>query len=80
MSQPTKQPSRNLRAHAVRANDLNQLLNALRALDRYVVEVSMHIYNIPRRHRAAMLKQHRRLHDAIRERLPRFLYHPQGDT
>jgi hypothetical protein len=62
-----------LRSRRVRAGDVEKLLNALRALDRTVVEISMRIYKVPRRDRASMLEQHRRLHDTIRERLPRFL-------
>jgi hypothetical protein len=73
MSRPNSQPWRNLRSHGIRASDLDRLLNALRALDRTVVEISMNIYKIPRRDRTAMRKQHRCLHDTIRERLPRFL-------
>lgn len=80
MSQPPHQPLQNLRTDGVRANEVNKFLNALRALDRHVVEISMDIYKVPRRERAAMLKQHRRLHDAIRERLPRFLYDTQRGT
>jgi hypothetical protein len=37
------------------------------------MEISMHMYKIPQRDRAAMREQHRRLHDTIRERLPQFL-------
>lgn len=77
MSQPKKQPWRKFRSHGVRASDIDRLLKALRALDRTVVEISMNIYKVPRRDRAAMLEQHRRLHDTVRERLPRLLYQPQ---
>jgi hypothetical protein len=73
MSHPNNQLGRNLRSHGIRAGELDRLLNALRALDRTVVEISMHIYKVPRRDRTAMRKQHRCLHDAIRERLPRLL-------
>jgi hypothetical protein len=73
MSHTNRQPWRNLRSHGFRAGDLDRLLNALRALDRTVVEISMHIYKVPPRDRTAMRKQHRRLHDTIRECLPRFL-------
>jgi hypothetical protein len=48
---------------------LHKFLNALRALDRTVVEISMKIYNVPLRDRAAMLEHHRLLHDKVRERL-----------
>lgn len=77
MSQPNNQPWRKSRSRGLRASDVDKLLNALLALDRTVVEISMNIYKIPRRDRAAMLEQHRRLHDIVRERLPRFLYQPQ---
>jgi len=74
MSQPNRQPWRNLPSHGVRTSDVDKLLNALRVLDRIVVEISMNIYKIPRRDRAAMLEQHRCTHNTIRERLPRFLH------
>ena len=79
MSQPNKQSGRKLRSHSVRATDLDKLLDAFRALDRTVVEISMNVYKVPRRDRATMLEQHRRLHDMVRERLPRILYQPEGD-
>ncbi len=53
MPQPDKQPWRKLRSRGVRATDLDKLLNAFRALDRTVVEISMKAYNVPRRDRAA---------------------------
>jgi len=80
MPQPNKQSMRKLRSHGVRATDLDKLLNALRALDRTVVEISMNVYKVPRRDRAAMLEQHRRLHDMVRERLPRLLCQPERDA
>ena len=73
MSQPKKGQWQKLRPHSLQANDVDKLLHALRALDRTVVEISMHIYKIPQRDQMAMREQHRRLHDSIRERLPRFL-------
>jgi hypothetical protein len=80
MAQPNKQSRRKLNSHGVRAADLDNFLNAFRALDRTVVEMSMNVYKIPRRDRAAMREQHRRLHDLVRERLPRFLYQPEQDA
>lgn len=77
MAQPNKQSRRKLHSHGVRATDVDRLLNAFRALDRTVVEISMDAYKVPRRDRAAMLEHHRRLHDMVRERLPRFLYQPE---
>ena len=76
MSQRNKQPGRKFRSQSVRVSDVDKLLKALRALDRTVVEISMNVYKVPRRDRAAMLKHHRRLHDAVRERLPQYLFQP----
>ena len=76
MSQRIKQPWREFRSQGVRASDIDKLLKALRALDRTVVEISMSIYKVPRRDRAAMLKHHRRLHDSVRERWSRSLFQP----
>jgi hypothetical protein len=77
MSQPNNQPPRKLRSHNVQANEVHKLLNALLALDRTLVEYSMDLYNVPRRDRAAMRRLHRRLHNTVRERLPRLLDQPQ---
>ena len=77
MSQPNKQPPRKLRSHGVRTSDVDKFLNALLALDRTVVEISMNVYKIPQRDRVALREQHRRLHDTVRERFPRLLYLPQ---
>lgn len=80
MAQPNKRSWRKPHSQGVRATDLDKLLNALRALDRAVVEISMSVYKVPRSDRAAMLEQHRRLHDMVREGLPRFLYQPERDA
>lgn len=80
MAQPKKQSWRKMHSQGVRATDLDKFLNAFRALDRTVVEISMNVYKVPRRDRAAMLEQHRRLHDMVRERLPRFLYPHKSDA
>ena len=69
----TKREWRKLRALGNVAGDFDKMLKAFRALDRTVVEVSMRVYNLPRRDRAAMRKQHRRLHDTIRAGLGGFL-------
>ncbi|SPE44203.1 hypothetical protein SBA7_300046 [Candidatus Sulfotelmatobacter sp. SbA7] len=60
-------------------SDRNQVLDILLALDRMVVELSMRVYNIPRRDRFIMRKQNRRLHAAVREHLPR-LAEPSRST
>ena len=78
MSQPYKQRSHNLRSHSVRVRDVHRLFNALRSLDRTAVEISMEIYRVPPRDRAVMFRLHRRLHDTIRQGLPRFLHRPQS--
>ncbi len=51
--------------------DPNGMLDILLALDRSIVEFSMGLYNVPRRDRALMREQNRRLHRALRNRLPR---------
>ena len=78
MSQPNNQPRRKLRSRNVQANEVHKLLNALLAFDRTLVEYSMDLYNVPRRDRAAMRRLHRRLHNTVRERLPRLLHQPHG--
>jgi hypothetical protein len=78
-ARPNKQSRRKLRSHGIRPPDLDKFLDALCALDRTVVEISMNVYKVPRRDRAAMLEHHRRLHDMVRERLPRFLYQSERD-
>lgn len=77
MYQPHKKPSQNSHSPNVRVGDVDRLANALRALDRTVVEISMQIYKVPRRDRALMLKLHRRLHDKIRQGLPGLMHRPQ---
>lgn len=64
----------------MRASDVDKLLNALRTLDRIVIEISSRIYKIPPRERAAMREQNRRLHHAIREHLSQFLFQPESGT
>ena len=66
MSALTKTEWRKLRALGNVAGDFDKMLKAFRALDRTVVEISMRVYNLPRRDRAAMRRQHRRLHETIR--------------
>ena len=67
MYQPKKQASQSLQSRRLQARNVDRLFNTLRELDRTVVEISMEIYNVPRRDRAVMLKLHRRLHDTIRQ-------------
>ena len=67
MPQPNKRSWRKVRSRITRATDLNELLDLLRALDRTVVEMSMKVYKVPRHDRPAMLEQHRRLHDLVRD-------------
>jgi hypothetical protein len=59
--------------HIMRRDDLNTMLDILLAFDRSVVEFSMHLYNVPRRDRVALREQNRRVHLALRERLPRLM-------
>ncbi len=50
-----------------RASDSGSMLEALLVLDRAMVEISMRLYNLPRRERSAMRGHHRRLHRAVRQ-------------
>ena len=61
----------NLSTQSIFQSDLNRELDALLMLDRTVVEFSMRIYKVSRRDRFIIRKQNRRLHDAVRQRLPR---------
>lgn len=70
MYQPSKHPTRNLHSRGTRVRKVDNLFNALRVLDRAVVEVSMQIYKVPQRDRAVMLQLHRRLHDSLPQVLP----------
>ena len=51
----------------------SQMLDVLLALDRMVVEVSMHLYNVERQDRSQIRHSNRRLHAAVRKQLPRIL-------
>lgn len=70
MSRYNKRRRRKLPAPSLPANDMDNLLDILLALDRSVVELSMQVYNVPASHQLAMREQNRRLHDAVRK-LPR---------
>jgi hypothetical protein len=71
MTQQDERKLRELRNQATSESDPNRMLDILLALDRMVVELSMRVYKVPRRHRFIMREQNRRLHDAVREHLPR---------
>ncbi len=73
MPQPNPLHRRNLRSQGIRPADIDQLLEVIRVLDRSVLEISMHIYRVPRHQRVVMREQHRRLHETIRKRLPRLV-------
>ena len=53
--------------------DPRRMLEVLLALDRMVVEVSMHLYNVERQDRSHIRHSNRRLHAAVRKQLPRIL-------
>jgi len=55
------------------AIDPTEMLDVLLALDRMVVEVSMHLYNVERQDRSHIRHSNRRLHAAVRKQLPRLL-------
>jgi hypothetical protein len=73
MSHSNSHTGVNVRAGGIRTSDVDRLLNAFRALDRAVVETSMHIYKLSHRDRNALRKQHRSLHNTIRQHLVRVL-------
>ncbi len=71
MTQQNKLKCRGLESPATSESDPKTMLEILLALDRAVVEVSMHLYNLPPRDRFVMREQNQRLHEAVREHLPR---------
>jgi hypothetical protein len=66
MKQQRERKWRELRNQVVSESDPNRLLEILLALDQRVVELSLRIYNIPRRDRSRIRAQNRRLHEAVR--------------
>ena len=58
--------------------EIDKLLEILSACDRGVVEFSMGLYNVPRRDRAIMRRQNRRLHRALKSYLPQLLQPQQS--
>jgi hypothetical protein len=71
MKAQTAKKRPNLSTQSIFHGDLNQELDALLTLDRRVLEFSMRIYKVSRRDRLMIRKQNRRLHDAVRQHLPR---------
>jgi len=60
----------------LRQTGLERVLEILLAFDHGVMEFSMGLDNVPRRDRALMRRHNRRLHRALRKRLPRLLERP----
>jgi len=73
MTRRDKKKWTEMRNRVSRESEPNNALDILLALDRFVVELSMRVYDVPRRERSIMRKQNRRLHGAVREHLPRLL-------
>jgi hypothetical protein len=69
MTRQDKRPR--LRNQPFAGPDTNTMLDTLLALDRAVVELSMHIYNLPAQDRFVMRQQNQQLHNAVRKHLPR---------
>lgn len=61
------------RTEGLNRRDPQEMMDTLLALDRMLVEVSMRLYNVPRRDRFTMRKHNRHLHAAVRQQLPRLL-------
>jgi len=55
----------------MRQSDAKERLDTLLALDRMMVEVSMHVYDLSEADRLLMRKQNRRLHRLFRRHFPR---------
>jgi hypothetical protein len=66
------------RTEGLSQRDPEEMMDTLLALDRMLVEVSMRLYNVPRRDRFTMRKHNRRLHAAVRQQLPRLLTPPRS--
>ncbi len=77
MTQQEKKNWRKLPKQVLSQRSPNNMLEVLLELDRMVVEVSMHVYNVSRRDRSTMRKQNRHLHDAVRTHLPRLMKPPR---
>ncbi|HEV3511787.1 MAG TPA: hypothetical protein VGS05_08805 [Candidatus Sulfotelmatobacter sp.] len=74
MNTMTQRDKRNWRmSRKEPAIDPTQMLDVLLALDRMVVEVSMHLYDVKRCERSTIRRNNRRLHAAVRKQLPRLL-------
>ena len=73
MTSHNKKEGRKLRSQVLSPQDPAEMLDHLLALDRMLIEVSMRLYKVPRRDRFTMRAQNRRLHDAVRQHLPRLL-------
>ncbi len=73
MRQSNKKEWSHPRSPALCRPNANEMLDVLLALDSMLVEVSMQLYNVPRRDRSTVRKQSRRLHAAVRQHLPRLL-------
>lgn len=74
MNTMTQRDKRNWRlSREEPAIDPTQMLDVLLALDRMVVEVSMHLYDVKRHERSTIRRNNRRLHAAVRKQLPRLL-------
>ncbi|MBZ5721419.1 MAG: hypothetical protein LAO03_13655 [Acidobacteriia bacterium] len=71
MAQQDKKKWRKSGNQGINERDLNQVMDILLTLDRTVLEFSMRIYNVSRRDRFIMREQNQRLHDAVRDYLPR---------
>ena len=73
MASHNKRERRKPRSQSLGQRDPNEMMDDLLALDRMLVEVSMRLYKVPERDRFTMRKHNRRLHNAVRQHLPRLL-------
>lgn len=63
-----RQERERLNAPIAGAGDSRSVLDAVLALDRMLVEISMRLYNVPRRERLSLRGNNLRLHRAVRKR------------
>ena len=80
MTQRDKKKWTEMRNRITRASESNNALDVFLAMDRFVVELSMRVYDVPRNERSLMRKQNRRLHGALRRHLPRLLRPSQSPS
>lgn len=68
MTQGRGSKQRKLRGGMISGGDSANVLDTFQVMDRMLIEVSMRLYNIPRRQRLILRGHNQRLHRAVRQR------------